>query len=416
MNEIENYNIIDSCRVCKSKNLFSVLSLGNQYVSNFIENNSDELVQCPLELVLCNVNSGGCGLVQLRHTVHRNVMYKKYWFRSGLNETMITALEDITDKAEKYIQLQSSDIVLDIGCNDGTLLRTYKSKAQLVGFEPATNLLKEAQVGTTKIINDFFNYSKFQNEFDDEKVKIITSIAMFYDLDDPNTFVSEIRKCLDDDGIWIIQMAYLLPMLEKNAFDNIGHEHLEYYGFKPLKILVEKHNLEVFNVEINDVYGGSIRAYIKHKQNQNLQISPSVHDLELKENKMRLYERRTYEEFTKRVGEIKTKTLDFIKEQNRNNKVVYVYGASTKGNTFLQFCELDSKLIKKAADRDSIKWNKKTVGTEIPIISEEQAREENPDYFLILPWHLIEYFKKREKEFLEKGGKFIVPIPEFKII
>lgn len=413
---LKNFNEIKSCRVCKSKNLISILSLGEQYVSNFIEDNYNETLKSPLELVLCDTKDGGCGLVQLKHTVHRNVLYKKYWFRSGLNETMRAVLSDITSKCEKLVELQPQDIVLDIGSNDGTLLRTYKSKAKLVGFEPATNLLHEAKIGTNKIINDFFSYNKFKLNFGEQKAKIITSVAMFYDLDDPNSFVSDIAKCLEKDGIWIIQMAYLPTMLQLNAFDNIGHEHLEYYSLRPLRILIEKHGLEIFDVEINEVYGGSIRTFIKHKKNNNFKISSSVKKLEDDEETLGLYEKKVYHEFVKRVQEIKLKLVEFINQENNNNKIVYVYGASTKGNTLLQFCGLNNQQIKKAADRDSIKWGKKTIGSEIPIISEEQARRERPDYFLILPWHLIDFFKDREKDYLKRGGKFIVPIPEFRII
>ncbi len=410
------FHKIDSCRICKSTNLISILTLGEQYVSNFVEDNQGDSVKVPLELILCDAKSGGCGLVQLLHTVHRDEMYRHYWFRSGLNETMKAALADICLKAEKLVKLQPNDIILDIGANDGTLLRSYKSKARLVGFEPASNLLNEAKKGNSLIINDFFNYESFKENLGEEKAKIITSIAMFYDLDDPNSFVKDIAKCLADDGIWIIQMVYLPAMLQKNAFDNIGHEHLEYYALRPLRMLLEKFDLEIFDVELNEVYGGSIRTYIKHKKSLQHKVSTSVKELEEKENKLGLYEKQVYFDFANRVNKIKNKLLNFINQENIKRKSVYAYGASTKGNTLLQFFGLNSQLIKKAVDRDSVKWDKKTVGTEIPIISEEQARKENPDYFLILPWHMVEYFKQREKEYLEKGGKFIVPIPYFEII
>jgi hypothetical protein len=239
---------------------------------------------------------------------------------------------------------------------------------------------------------------------------------MFYDLEEPNSFVKDVAKCLDHEGIWIIQMAYLDPMLKLNAFDNIGHEHLEYYSFKSLKKLLEKYNLDVFDVEMNEVYGGSFRVYVKHKDNYSVSISTSVSNLEAAEKKFGLDDKKTYEDFANRVISIKEKLFSFIKTETANGKIVYAYGASTKGNTFLQYCDLDNTLIKKAADRDPIKHGKKTIGTNIPIISEEQARLEKPDYFLILPWHLLEYFKQREKQFLDNGGKFIVPLPEFKIV
>ena len=252
--------------------------------------------------------------------------------------------------------------------------------------------------------------------FQKKKCKVITSIAMFYDLDNPNKFVEDVAKCLHRDGIWIIQMAYLIPMLKLNGFDNIGHEHLEYYSVKALNKLIEKHGMKIFNVEKNYVYGGSIRAYITHKENDLIPISPSVQNIMQEEDNLGLDDMLIYNEFADKVNKIKEKLHTFITDQVNKGKTVYVYGASTKGNTLLQFCDLDVSLIRKAADRDEKKIGKITIGTKIPIISEEQARSEMPDYFLVLPWHLIDFFKEREKNYLKSGGKLIVPIPKVRII
>jgi len=407
---------ITECRSCGSTNLTNILSLGLQYPSNFIELNSisDKREQIPLELIFCEKKD--CGLLQLKHTASRESLYKKYWFRSGLNEKMVEALKDITKSVEKRISLSENDIVLDIGCNDGTLLRSYQSKVRLVGFEPASNLVDEASKDTDLIINNFFSFYEFVQHFPNERIKVITSIAMFYDLEDPNSFVSDIVNCLDQDGIWIIQMAYLIPMLELNAFDNIVHEHLEYWSLKSLKRLLEEHDLEIFDVELNDVYGGSFRIFVKTKKNDKINIQNSVDEFLKKEDEFGLEKKETYLNFANRVNSLKNKLNDFIKKEISNGKLIYAYGASTKGNTLLQFYNLNNKLISKAADRDSKKFGKMTVGSNIPVISEEQARDEKPDYFLVLPWHLVDFFKERENEFLNNGGKFIVPLPDFKII
>ena len=407
---------ITECRSCGSTNLTNILSLGLQYPSNFIELNSisDKREQIPLELIFCEKKD--CGLLQLKHTASRESLYKEYWFRSGLNEKMVEALKDITKSVEKRISLSENDIVLDIGCNDGTLLRSYQSKVRLVGFEPASNLVNEASKDTDLIINNFFSFFEFVQHFPNERIKAITSIAMFYDLEDPNSFVSDIVNCLDQDGIWVIQMAYLIPMLELNAFDNIVHEHLEYWSLKSVKRLLEEYGLEIFDVELNDVYGGSFRIFVKTKKNGKINIQNSVDEFLKKEDEFGLEKKETYLDFANRVNSLKNKLNDFIKEEISNGKSIYAYGASTKGNTLLQFCNLNDKLISKAADRDSKKFGKMTIGSNIPIISEEQARDEKPDYFLVLPWHLVDFFKERENVFLKNGGKFIVPLPDFKII
>ena len=417
-NSRQKFAKITSCRVCQNPNLVQILSLGSQFISNyvdekFVHSDGDKV---PLDLVLCPENTGGCGLLQSKHTASRELLYREYWFRSGLNESMKSALKDVTKSVEQIISLTPEDLVLDIGCNDGSLLRSYDANVIKVGFEPASNLINEAQVGTNFIMNDFFNSDKFSENFPEKKCKVITSIAMFYDLDNPNKFVEDVAKCLHRDGIWIIQMAYLIPMLKLNGFDNIGHEHLEYYSVKALKKLIEKHGMKIFNVEKNYVYGGSIRAYVTHKENDLIPISPSVQNIMQEEDNLGLDDMLIYNEFADNVNKIKEKLYAFVTDQVNKGKTVYVYGASTKGNTLLQFCDLDVGLIRKAADRDEKKIGKITIGTKIPIISEEQARAEMPDYFLVLPWHLIDFFKEREKNYLKSGGKLIVPIPKVRII
>lgn len=413
-NEIIEHN---RCRVCEKNDLEPILYLGDQYIVNFVDSLDQKTNKVPLYLDLCNKKSGGCGLLQLRHTVPEDSLYRNFWYKSGVNQTMKNALMDISSNAEKKVSLKVDDIVIDIGANDGTFLRSYNSKGlRLVGFEPAKNLVKDAEVGTTKIINDFFNFESFKKEFQNEKAKIITSIAMFYDLENPNEFVEDIVRILHEDGIWIIQMNYLATMLENNAFDNIVHEHLQYYSLNSLKFLLEKHDLEVFDVELNEINGGSIRTYIKHKNCKQFSISSKVKEILEYEGTNSLDEAKPYHDFARRISNLKKEAIQFIKKEVEDGKKVYVYGASTRGNTLLQYYGLDEKLIKAAADRNPIKWGKKIVGTNISIISEEQARKENPDYFLILPWYFFDEFIQRESNYLKDGGKFIVPLPKFRII
>jgi NDP-4-keto-2,6-dideoxyhexose 3-C-methyltransferase len=412
-----------SCRSCGSKHLKPVLSLGEQYVSNFVDDGMDlrEIPKAPLELVLCERKKGGCGLLQLKHTVSPDLMYRKYWYRSGINRSMTMALEDIARSAERVVALGGGDVVVDIGCNDGTLLRSYRTSGlKLVGFEPASNLITYAEKGTTKIVNDYFNLNAYRSNFGASKAKVVTSIAMFYDLEDPNTFVRDVAACLDKNGAWVIQMAYLPSMLTQNAFDNVCSEHLEYYALEPLRRLLERHDLDVFDVELNDVNGGSFRVYIKHKAGSSLGDNEAarkrVAERLRSEEDMRLDEARPYDEFAGRVKGLRDKLHDFIKREHDTGKRIYVYGASTKGNTLLQYCALDRRLIGAAAERNQDKWGRVTVGTLIPIISEDQARAERPDYFLVLPWHFLNEFMEREQSYLKSGGRFIVPLPQFKVI
>ncbi|MEX2054971.1 MAG: class I SAM-dependent methyltransferase [Candidatus Andersenbacteria bacterium] len=410
-----------NCRVCGSEQLLPILSLGNQYVSNFVDQADTLQAQAPLELVLCSAHAGGCGLLQLRHTVDQGALYRNYWYRSGVNQTMQLALRDICAAAEQRVSLKSGDLVVDIGSNDGTLLKSYApTELKKIGFEPATNLLPYANVPGATIINDFFTVAPFKLAAGEQRAKIITSIAMFYDLDDPNTFVSDIAHALDSNGLWIIQMSYLPLMLEHNVFDNICHEHLEYYSLLSLMNLLERHGLKVVDVELNDVNGGSFRIYITHASNQEVAYTPAAQEritsLITHEKTMGLDTPTTYQDFAQRVAAIKDSVASFIRQEVAAGKTVYVYGASTKGNTLLQYFDLNHELITAAAERNPDKWGKATVGTLIPIVSEAEARAAQPDYFLVLPWHFLREFVEREHEYLKNGGKFIVPLPQFKVI
>ncbi len=411
---------ITQCRVCGSGSLKPILSLGSHYVSNFVESgNIGERI--PLELVLCDPSAGGCGLLQLTCSAPPDNMYRQYWYRSGMNKTMTDALADIAANAEQLVSIEKGDIALDIGCNDGTLLRAYSNEGLfLAGFDPSQNLIEYSRKGTDKIICDFFNARSYRDAFGQKKAKIITSIAMFYDLEDPNKFVDDIAASLDEDGVWIVQMSYLPLMLEQNAFDNICHEHLEYYSLYSLEYILKNHGMEAFDVELNDVNGGSFRVYVKHKAG-NIHNIPAgakerLEKMREDERRRKLEDKKTYDAFATRVQNIKERILAFIRAEVAGGKKVFVYGASTKGNTLLQYFGLDHTIIEAAAERNPDKWGRKTVGTLIPIVSEEQARARKPDYFLILPWHFLREFSQREEVYLKSGGKFIVPLPEFKIV
>ena len=407
---------IKNCRSCNSKDLTPIISLGNQYISNFVKSKEEQGSKIPLNLVLCQE----CKLLQLEHNAPSELMWnEQYWYKSGISTTIIDDLKDIVSKAEELMGLREGSIVIDIGCNDGTLLDMYGEIVTRVGFEPSKNVAKEAEEKGHYVINNFFNAKDFKKEYE-EKAKIITAISMFYDLDEPNKFLKDIKECLDKDGLFIIQQNYLVSMLEQNAFDNICHEHREFYSFCSLKNLLEKHGLEVFDVGLNDINGGSIRTYIKFKENASLKgfkgTEERIRQIEEKEKELKLDTKQPYQEFASRIEKIKEELMDFLKREKENDKKICIYGASTRGNVALQYFDLNSDLIDCIADKNSDKWGKKTIGSLIPIISPEEMRKRNPDYLLVNTWHFFEEIKNQEDEFFRKGGKFIVTLPEFKVI
>lgn len=401
-----------ACRSCGSAGLESVLDLGVPYVSNFADiPNSARWPRVPLDLLLCR----GCGLAQLRHTTPPEWLYTHYWYKSGISATMRAALADISQKAAHFAGLASGDSVLDIGCNDGTLLRSYSAEGiRRVGFEPAENLACEAAVGTDRIVPDFFTARLVAGE----EFRVITSIAMFYDLEDPNQFVADVASLLMEDGVWIIEMHYLPLVLERNAFDAICHEHLEYYSLTSLEPLLARHGLAVADVETNEVNGGSFRAYVVHRNSPAVSVPARrqrVAAMRAQENSIGLLQPAPYQEFRTRVQRVGAKLRDWLRVEREQGREISVYGASTKGNTLLQVFAIDHTLIRSAAERNPEKWGKFTVGTWIPIVSEAEARSHAND-FLVLPWHFMQEIQTRESAFLHRGGKLIAPLPTPRVI
>ena len=388
-----------TCRLCGSTDLTDLFSLGDLYISTFIEK-KDEGMKAPLDMILCE----NCSLLQLRHTAPMELMYSRfYWYRSGVTDTMRAALRDITAQIESMIDLRPGDVVLDIGANDGTMLKSYTpSKIIRVGCEPANNLVDQLRKNADYVIHNFWHEEQY-NELGLSKAKVVTAIGMFYDMEEPNQFVADIKKVLADDGIFVAQLMCLKPMLEKNDLGNICHEHLEYYTLESLKYMFETNGLEIYHLEENNVNGGSYRIFCRHSKGTGILFTEK-------------YTQEDYKAFYSRIEYNKKKCIDFVREEVGNGKIVYVYGASTKGNTILQYYGLNHTLIRAAAERSPEKWGKFTVGTNIPIVSEYEARKAQPDYFLVLPWAFFEEFYEREKAWRQAGGKFIVPLPEFRVV
>ena len=396
---------ITTCRLCGSSNIQDVLSLGEQYINDFVSpERIGKGIKAPLELVMCN----DCTLLQLRHTAPQELLYARYyWYRSGVTDTMRLALRNITQAIEETFSFVPGDVVLDIGANDGTMLSTYTAQGiRRVGCEPANNLVDELRQNADYVMHDFWNYERYMElaqGWGFGKAKVITAIGMFYDLEDPNKFIRDAQKALTEDGIFIAQLMCLQPMLDKNDVGNIVHEHLEYYSLESLKYLFENNGLEMFRIEENDVNGGSYRIFARHYKGTGMKFDEQI----------------TLEDilaFADRIKNNRDRCVAFIKEEVAKGKKIYVYGASTKGNVILQYYGLDNTLITAASERSPEKWGKYTVGTWIPIVSEEEARKANPDYFLVLPWADFKEFYEREKEWRNGGGKFIVPLPEFKVV
>jgi 2-polyprenyl-3-methyl-5-hydroxy-6-metoxy-1,4-benzoquinol methylase len=412
-----------TCRICGCSAFSPVVSLGDQHISGaFADPKGKPPVQrrVPLELVRCDpaLDERACGLVQLRHTVPPKVLYQSYWYESGINQTMRDNLAGIAQMAEANVALRAGDLVLDIGCNDGTLLKAYRTEGlRRLGIDPS-NVALQARAAGLEVVNDFFSAAAVRQAVPEQKPKVITSIAMFYDLEHPNQFVADIQALLHDQGLWVLELSYLPTMLAMNSFDTICHEHLEYYSLAALERLLAEHQLQVVDVALNDINGGSFRICVGHAG----KIVPApeayarVQALRLSEFELGLDTDVPYAAFRNNIKQIRKDLLAFLRKAKSQKKVVHGYGASTKGNTTLQYCGVTADLVSAIADRNQRKWGSTTIGTGIPILSEDDSRKQKPDYYLVLPWHFIEEFKQREKAFLARGGRFVLPMPEVHLV
>jgi hypothetical protein len=400
-----------------------LFTLGNLFVSDFIKDKT-EAQKHELKLVL----DEKIGAARLEKSAPLDTMYGRYWYRSGINTTMREELKSIVESVTKLMPLKENDVWLDIACNDGTLLGYVPKTMIKIGIDPADDSYKsESEKLANAIVQDYFTEKAYKStKFGHLKAKIVTCIAMFYDLDDPVPFLNDVYKVMDDEGLFVLQLSYTPLMIKQMAFDNICHEHIYYYTLTSMRRLLERNGFRIMDCQLNDVNGGSFRLYVMKGLTSNVEkfyTQPYRDVCEFRlaslyslEESLKLEEKQTWLDFFDKIEQLKKEVVDFVKEEKAKGKTIWGYGASTKGNTLLQYFGLDNTLIDGMAERSPYKWGLKTVGTNIPIYSEDEMRKAKPDYLLVLPWHFINEFRKRESDYLKGGGKFIVPCPTFKIV
>jgi NDP-4-keto-2,6-dideoxyhexose 3-C-methyltransferase len=404
---------ITQCRICRARDFVPVIDLGQQALSGrFPAATEPDPPSAPLVVVRCT----HCGLVQLRYSVDTGELFAdSYGYRSGINATMRNHLSGIAGRLADRTRLASGDAVLDIGCNDGTLLMSYKEPALLrVGIDPLADMFRQGYRPDLKVRTGFFNADAYCAASGRRTARAISSIAMFYDLEDPGAFVSDVAAVLAPDGIWVLEQSYLPTMLETNSFDTICHEHLEYYSLAQIDLLARTHGLRILDVSLNGINGGSFQVWVCHEGAEYATDEARIHAIIERERKLGLMSDEPYASFRSRVSSIRDRLRALVQAEAAQGKKIYVYGASTKGNVLLQHFGFDARPIRACADKNPIKWGRRTPGTNIPIVSEDAARGD-ADYFLVLPWSFKDEFLARETAFRARGGKFIFPLPEIEV-
>ena len=405
---------VSSCRAGGGSDLVSVLNLGSQELTGVFPRSRDQQVTSgPLELVW----SPKSGLLQLAHSFDASEMYgENYGYRSGLNQSMVRHLTNKIAHLERYADLKPGDVVLDIGSNDATSLKAYKTASlKRIGIDPTGNKFREYYPDDIDLVPDFFNAENYR-KVESRPAKIVTSIAMFYDLDDPIKFAQDIAAVLDDNGVWHFEQSYMPSMLRMTSYDTICHEHLEYYSLGVIQHIVAAADMKVVDVAMNAVNGGSFAVTAAKKNSPRQPNSAVINWLLDQEERMGLNTPRPFRDFEERVFRHREDLRRLLGSLNADGKKVLGYGASTKGNVVLQFCGLTEKDIPAIAEVNPDKFGSFTPGSRIPIVSEADAHAMQPDYFLVLPWHFKEGILQREQEYLARGRKFIFPFPEIEII
>jgi len=394
----------NTCRVCGSNALTPIINLGEQYLQGSFVKLGKEIPpnrKISTSLVRCDpmLDEKACGLLQMEYTIPPEILYSAYWYRSGTNNTMRRHLQSIVEEVMGMTGLKKTATVLDIGCNDGTLLGFYPDSFTKYGVDPS-DVAQEIK-GPVTVFQDIFPSEELISQLDGRTFNIITSIAMFYDLEDPIAFTRGIKQILSPEGIWVFEMSYMPTMLKMTSYDTICHEHIEYYSLAVIEYILRQVGLKVVNVSHNDINGGSLRCQAAHINNftyKQDKFQKNIKAMRQEEFDLELDTDKPYRHFQERINVHREELNSLLKKLKKEGKKIHIYGASTKGNTILQWCGIDHRIIDCAAERNPDKYGALTLGTDIPIVSEEESRAMNPDYYLVLPWHFKEEFLERARD------------------
>tara|TARA_B100001059_G_scaffold236191_1_gene285364 strand:- start:1467 stop:2687 length:1221 start_codon:yes stop_codon:yes gene_type:complete len=404
---------IKQCRSCKSKRLKNAFDIGMQNLTGvFPKSRNEKILKGSLAMVFCQ----NCSLLQLKNSFDPKKMYgNNYGYMSSLNSSMVDHLKKKSKNLKKIVSLNKNDIVCDIGSNDGTFLSFFSNKITLIGIDPTINKLSKYYRKDITKIPDFFS-KKLINKITQKKIKLVTTISMFYDLENPLDFAKEIYDILDKEGVWHLEQSYMPSMIKNNSYDTICHEHLEYYSLKSIKYIFDKVGFKIIDLDFNDINGGSFSITVSKKKSSHNEVKRLVNWLLKREKVFKYNNLSTFNTFYKNILMHKKTFYELLLNLKKNKKKVIGYGASTKGNVLLQFCKINSDLLPYICEVNKFKHGRFTPGSKIKIISENQAKKINPDYFLVLPWHFKNFILKKENFFIKKGGKFIFPLPEVEIL
>jgi len=405
---------INGCRVCGNQNLVQVLDLGEQVLTGVFPRTRDASITVgPLHLVKC-MGDQACGLVQLEHSFDLGEMYgDNYGYRSGLNQSMVSHLNQKVRRLARWVDLRAGDLVLDIGSNDGTTLAAYGSSGlDLLGIDPTAGKFRQYYPEHVSLVADFFSAAVVRAARPGKQAKVITSFSMLYDLEAPLQFMHEIHEVLADDGIWVFEQSYMPTMLEMNAYDTVCHEHLEYYALRQVKWMTDRVGLIIVDIEFNDVNGGSF-SITAAKNDSGMRESDEVARILEMEEVAGLDTLAPFRDFAARTAASRNELLAFIEDVRARGKTIAALGASTKGNVLLQYCDIDAQQISAVGEVNPDKFGALTPGSWLPIWPEVKVLAAKFDYLIVLPWHFRASFLSNP---VFAGQQLVFPLPHLEVV
>ncbi|MDO8633872.1 MAG: class I SAM-dependent methyltransferase [archaeon] len=407
---------VEKCRICGSKDLKKYLNLGQMPLANNlvdVKSNKSDLF-FPLEVLFCKK----CFLSQLSAVVEPETLFSNYSYRTSISDTFIKHFSAFSLEVQKIFPDTKNCLVLDIASNDGCLLQEFKKKGfPVLGVEPAKNIAEIAESEGIETIVEFWGESAVKKVLQKkQKPQVITATNVFAHVDDIHSFVSDVKKVLSPDGIFIIEVPYALNLIMKNEFDTIYHEHLSYFLVRPLLTLFEMEKLDVFDIQDIPIHGGSIRVFVKFPQNNGIKtMHQNIRKFVEKEEKNGLYFLDAYKKFSFRVLKSKIDFLELLLELKKDGKKIAGYGAAAKASTLLNYCGIGTEYIEFICDDSPLKQGKAFAGNHIPIIPSNALEKTKPDYLVLFAWTIAKELITKTKEF-QSYGKYIIPLPRAKII
>ena len=396
------------CKNCRHNFLEKIVKIGKQPLSGFFyPNKKKKLEKYSLDLHKCPK----CHLVQLSNLANTKKMYgSHYGYKTSVSKMMLLHLKEKIQRLKKFKFIKKGNNILDIGSNDASFLKLLGNKYNLYGIDPSAKKFKN-NYKNMKLITNFFSKKNVLKNVKNKDIKfdLISSFAIFYDVENPNSFCKDIEMMLNENGIWICEFSYLPLMLKNLTFDQICHEHIMYYTFSVFEKILINNNLKVLDIKINEINGGSIEVVIAKINSKRIPNYSLINKLRLDEKKIT---KNSYQNFSKRIKKVGSDLNLFVSK----NSPIAGYGASTKGNIVLNYANLDSKKIEYICDANIKKYNHYTPGTNIEIISKEKMRILNPKYLLVLIWSFRSEIIKQELNYLKKGGNLIFHLPKFHIV